>query len=64
LPLILDIVENIDTKKLFTKLDLQWGYNNVQIKEGDKWKMAFMTLEGLFESIVMFFGLTNSSAMF
>ena len=26
---ISDIVENIGTKKVFTKLDLQWGYNNV-----------------------------------
>ena len=29
LPLILDIVETIDTKKVFTKLNLQWGYNDV-----------------------------------
>jgi len=36
----------------------------VWIKEGDKWKAAFMTLEGLFEPTVMFFGLTNSLAMF
>ena len=35
LPLILDIIENIGTKKIFTKLDLQWGgYDNMQIKEG------------------------------
>ena len=33
LPLISDIVENIGTKKVFTKLDLWWEYNNVQIKE-------------------------------
>ena len=36
LPLISYIVENISTKKVFTKMDLRWGYNNVQIKEGDK----------------------------
>ena len=36
LPLISDIIENIDTKKVFTKLDLQWRYNNVQIKERDE----------------------------
>jgi len=36
LPLISDIVENIGTKKMFTKLDLQWEYNNVQIKKGDE----------------------------
>jgi len=29
LPLILNIVENISTKKVFTKMDLRWGYNNV-----------------------------------
>jgi len=34
--LILNIIENIGTKKVFTKLDLRWGYNNVRIKEGDK----------------------------
>ena len=33
-------------------------------KEGDEWKAAFMTLEGLFEPTVMFFGLTNSPATF
>jgi len=36
LPLISDIVENIGTKKVFTKMDLRWGYNNVWIKERDK----------------------------
>jgi len=64
LPLILDILENIGTKKLFTKMDLRWGYNNVRIKEGDKWKAAFTMLEGSFEPTVMFFRLTNSPAMF
>ena len=36
----------------------------MRIKEGDKWKAVFTTLEGLFEPIVMFFGLTNSPATF
>ena len=36
LPLISDIVEDIGTKKVFTKMDLRWGYNNVWIKERDK----------------------------
>jgi len=64
LPLISDVLENIGTKKVFTKIDLRWGYNNVRIKKGDEWKAAFTTLEGLFELTVMFFGLTNSPAMF
>ena len=64
LPLISDILENIGTKKLFTKMNLRWGYNNVRIKERDKWKAAFTILEGSFELAVMFFGLTNSPATF
>ena len=57
LPLISDILENIGTKKMFTKIDLRWGYNNMRIKEGNEWKAAFMILEGLFEPMVIFFGL-------
>jgi hypothetical protein len=49
---------------LFTKFDVRWGYNNVCIKEGDKWKATFLTPEGLFEPMVMSFGLTNSPATF
>jgi len=64
LSLISDVLENIRTKKVFTKIDLRWGHNNVRIKEGDKWKVAFTTLEGSFELTVMFFGLTNSPAIF
>ncbi len=45
--------------KYFTKLDVRWGYNNIQIKEGDEEKAAFCTNRGLFEPTVMFFRLTN-----
>ena len=62
--LISDVLENIGTKKLFTKIDLRWEYNNMRIKEGDEWKAAFTTLEGSFEPTVMFFRLTNSPATF
>jgi len=36
LPLISDVLENIGTKKVFTKIDLRWGYNHMRIKEGDE----------------------------
>ena len=49
---------------MFMKMDLRWGYNNMRIKEGNEWKVAFLMPEGSFEPIVMFFGLTNSPAMF
>ena len=44
--------------------DIQWGYNNVRIKEGDEWKAAFTTHVGSYEPVVMFFGMTNSPATF
>ena len=43
---------------------MRWEYNNVRIKKGNEWKVAFTTSEGLFEPIVMFFGLTNSPVIF
>jgi hypothetical protein len=64
LPLITNLIHDLAGKKLFTKFDIRWGYNNVRIKEGDEWKGAFKTSEGLFEPTVMFFGLTNSPATF
>lgn len=45
-------------------MDIQWGYNNIRMKDGDEWKGAFATNRGLFEPLVIFFGLTNSPATF
>ncbi|QRW22889.1 Retrotransposable element Tf2 protein [Rhizoctonia solani] len=59
-----DLMAQLRGAKVFTKLDLQWGYNNVQVKEGDEWKTAFQTKYGLYESLVMTFGLTNAPAAF
>jgi hypothetical protein len=64
LPLISELLNKLRGVKVFMKLDIHWGYNNVQIKEGDEWKVAFRTNQGLFEPLVMFFGLTNSLATF
>jgi len=64
LPLITDLIDNIGSKKVFTKIDLQWGFNNMRIKEGDEWKGVFTTHVGFFEPTVMFFGMTNSPATF
>ena len=50
--------------RYFTKLDVHWGFNNVCIKPGDEWKAAFQTNHGMFEPLVMFFGITNSPATF
>jgi hypothetical protein len=60
----MDMVNKLQDAKIFTKFDVRWGYHNVRIKEGNKWKAAFITNQGLFEPCVMFFGLTNLPAMF
>jgi hypothetical protein len=57
LPLISKMLDKLKASgaKYFTKLEVQWGYNNVQIKKGDKWKAAFKTNTGLYEPTVMLF---------
>ena len=62
--LIQDLIDCVYQAKHFTKYDVQWGFNNMCIKEGDEWKATFKIELGLFEPTVMFFGLTNSPATF
>ena len=64
LPLTMELVDALQKAKVFTTLDLRWGYHNVRIKEGDEWKAAFRTRQGHFEPTVMTFGLTNAPATF
>ena len=64
LPLISELMDKIQGAKYFTKLNIRWGYNNIRIKDGDQWKVAFKTNKGLFEPMVMFFGMCSSPATF
>jgi len=64
LSLIVDILDGVGKRKVFIKLDLRWEYNNVRIKEGDKWKAAFTMHIGAYKPTVMYFGLMNSPATF
>jgi len=64
LPLITKLIDNMGSKKVFTKMDLRWGFNNVRIKEGDEWKGVFTMHISSFEPTVMFFGMTNPPATF
>jgi len=61
---IANLIESLSKASIFTKIDLRWEYNNVHIKEGDEWKTAFITRQGLFEATVMYFGFSNAPVTF
>ncbi|KAI3453949.1 hypothetical protein Pfo_010612 [Paulownia fortunei] len=64
IPLIADLFDRLGGAKIYTKMDLQKGYYQVQIAEGDDPKTACITRYGSFEWLVMPFGLTNAPATF
>jgi len=64
LPCISSILEELRGKTLFSKFDSRAGYNNIQIRNEDIYKMGFKTNKGLYEWIVMPFGLYTALAMF
>jgi hypothetical protein len=64
LPLIDEMLDRIRSAKIFTALDLKDAYWLVRIKKGDEWKTAFRTRYGLFEYLVMPFGLSNCPGNF
>lgn len=62
LPLFQETIAQLCKARFFTKLDLRSAYNLVRIAKGEEWKTAFRTRFGLFESLVMPFGLCNAPA--
>ena len=64
LPLISQLLDQLSSAKVYTKIDLRGAYNLVRIRKGDEWKTAFRTRYGHFEYTVMPFGLTNAPAVF
>jgi len=64
IPGIADLIESLSYVLIFTKIDLKWEYNNICIREGDEWKMVFITQQGLFEATVMYFGFSNAPVTF
>ncbi|KAJ1597382.1 hypothetical protein NDA14_006176 [Ustilago hordei] len=64
LPLIKEQLFLLRKARIYTKLDLRAAYNLIWIAKGDEWKTAFGTQLGLYEYLVMPFGLANAPAHF
>jgi hypothetical protein len=64
LPLIDDLMDGLEGSRVFSKMDLASGYNQLGVAEEDRHKTAFVTKFGLFEWTVVPFGLANAPAFF
>ena len=62
--MIRETLHHLTNAKFYTKLDVVAAFNALRVREGDEWMTAFNTRYGLYEYLVMPFGLSNAPSTF